>query len=708
MVNFLRKSFIILNVLILSLTLALPAQAITLLPNSYLPGDDTIGAASEGQLIPAIAAGNGNFLAVWSDQRAMAPGASFYEAETSGDIYGIRLDADGNLLEELPFVINAGQAWQEYPQVAWNGSHWLVVYEFYTVNGTGYYYEKSLEAVRVAPDGTVIDTTPIHIYNIVPINGTWAVASDGDNWVVAFQGTSASLDLMAIRISADGVVLDPPVHSLVPGTYFMRFDLRLAYANGVFLLTWSEFSNTMGIRFDQQINLLDAEPLELVPAAVVESLTSNGSQFYAVWNAQQPDWSMAATGSRISSAGVMLDGEGVNISQQNQPEANTEMGVVWDGSNWKAFWGFQGVSVARIAPDGQVLDPGGVQFAGMIPGPGAADSLGNLQIVWSTYTSYDAHTASISAGFVGSPVQIISLGAPAQLRPDVAQGSAGYMAVFRSDISGINRVMAQPLDAQGDPLTMGPVLLDTGDELYGPGAPTVAWNGSLYLVAWSDNGGIYAQRIQQDGTLVDASPFYVMVGYGAADVAAQGDIFLVTGLWTNYPEFVYPIAARVRGSDGVVLDPDGFLVGGSYTRFAAVAAVGSRWLVVWQEHASHDLPIAATAGVFVNADGSFGTSFTVYGPYTTSQYSYGPAVASNGDAAMVLQVAEISSGVEMDLAGMMVYSDGSLGTAVTLTPWEGNQYRPNVAWDGSNFIAVYQDQRNRLAIWELDQLDARC
>jgi PKD repeat protein len=708
MINLIRKSFILLNVVLFSLSLVLPVQALTVLPGSYVPGDDTVGTAAANQFTPAIANGNGNFLAVWSDQRSMGYDPTFSETETSNDIYGILLDADGNLLDTLPFVVTAAPGSQENPQVVWNGSNWLVVFESYGVHGTGQYYEKTLAAVRVSPDGNVLDSAPIILYNIVPTISMWAVASDGNNWVVAFSGTAASYDLMALRISPDGVVLDPPIHSLVPETYYLRFHLRLAYADGVFLLTWDGASDAMGIRFDQEINLLDTEPITLMAGSYLDGLTSNGSQFYAVWDAWHSDWGMSLSGSRISIEGVMLDGAGVNISQDHTPDPNLIMSVVWDGTNWKAYWSYQGVSVARIAPDGQVLDPGGVQVNSLTVGPAAASPSGGLQMLWADYdTTYDVFSAAISAGNVGGPVKIISTGAPEQLRPDVAQGNVGYMIVYRSGISGQNRIMAQPLDASGDPLTTEPVQLDTGDELYGPGAPAVAWNGSLYLVAWTDNGGIYSQRIQQDGTLVDASPIYVMVGYGAVDVAALGDIFLVTSLWTDYPEFVYPRAARVRGSDGVVLDPGGFLVGGSFTRFAAVAAVGNRWLVVWQEHSSHDSPIAATAGVFVNADGSLTTSFTVYGPYTTSQYSFGPAIASNGDTAMVLQVAEISSGVEMDLAGMMVYSDGSLGTAVTLTPWEGNQYRPNVAWDGSNFIAVYQDQRNRFAVWELDQIDAR-
>jgi hypothetical protein len=42
-----------------------------------------------------------------------------------------------------------------------------------------------------------------------------------------------------------------------------------------------------------------------------------------------------------------------------------------------------------------------------------------------------------------------------------------------------------------------------------------------------------------------------------------------------------------------------------------------------------------------------------------------------------------------------------------MTPWSGNQYRPRVAWDGSQFVAVFNDQKNRFAPLTLDQLDAR-
>ena len=58
----------------------------------------------------------------------------------------------------------------------------------------------------------------------------------------------------------------------------------------------------------------------------------------------------------------------------------------------------------------------------------------------------------------------------------------------------------------------------------------------------------------QNGTLVDAAPFFIMPGFGPVDAAALGDVFLVAGHQCGLNcETVTTFAARVRGTDGVVL-----------------------------------------------------------------------------------------------------------------------------------------------------------
>ncbi len=684
-------------------------------PAEFLPGDDTLAPTAGDQSAPAIAQGDDAALAVWSDGRALVA-VGGYEGETSRDIYGVRLDANGNVLDALPIAITAARSNQENPQVAWNGANWLVVFESYSLGGTGYYYQKSLAAVRVSPAGQVLDSQPIPIYGVAPTVGQWSLASDGNNWVVAFQGASASYDLMALRISPTGVVLDPPTHSLVPATYYVRSNLHLAYAGGVFLLTFNDAYvngtyDTKAVRFDSNLTLLDATPISLL-SVPLNGLASNASEFYIVWHQQQPNFSIAVTGSRVNPAGQKLDGDGVNISKTNQPQAYTTTAVVWDGANWKVTWGYNdAVSVARVNASGQLLDPGGVSVPGPSTGLTAATATGGVQLVWTAYnnSNNDVNTANISAGNVAGPNRTISVGAPMQLRADVATNGNGYMMVYRSLTASENRIMAQPLDANGLPVGL-PVQLESGDSLTGPGSPAVAWNGALYMAAWGNSSGIVAQRLNPDGSQIDAAPFLVMTpGFGPADLEAMGDTFLVVGLQFGFNvEIINPIAARVRGSDGAVLDPTPKIIGGSYSSKPRVAVLGGRWLVAWQQNATHDNPSASTMAVFVNPDGTSLTPFSVYS-YSTAGGNgiFDLGLASSGSVALAVQSAELSSGVETDLVARLINADGALQPAINLTPWIGNQYRPRAAWDGSQFVVVYQDQKNRLAEWSLEQLDAR-
>ncbi|MCU0223270.1 MAG: PKD domain-containing protein [Acidobacteria bacterium] len=685
------------------------------LPARWVPGDAAVSPAAADQSAPSLAAGGGMVLALWSDNRANSTGG--YEGETSRDIYAMRFDGNGAPLDAVPFAVTAARASQEFPRAAFNGTNWLVVFESYDLTGTGYYYQKSLAAVRVAPDGSVLDPVPIRILNVSPVGATWAVASDGRDWVVAMQGSATGGDLTAARISAAGVLLDPNPRILVAETYYLRGALRLAFAGGVYLMTFDEAmtgsSETSALRFDATLTPLDPAPVTLLPHPI-GMLASNGSGFYAVWTEQLPDYSVAVLGTRIDTAGHALDGTGVNISGLNAPVAYTSTSVAWDGANWKASWGAAGgTRLARISSGGQVLDPGGVAVPGPQTGPTASVGNGSLQLAWTVFaaSTNDVVTANVSSSNVAGPNRTASTGAPAQSQPDLATGSNGFMVAYRSMTSARHRILAQPLDAAGNPLTAEPTELDAGDPLSLRGAPAVAWNGSTYLVAWPGPNGVMARRVRPDGSLADAAPAIVLASsFGAVDTEALGGDFLVIGLRCGYTcQYINPVAARVRGSDGALLDPSPIGLYGTYSSSPRLTVLGGRWLAAWQDNWSHDDPGASTAGAFIDAAGAASNSFSIHGPYSTAGGNgiFTLGLASNGSVALLVQSQELTSGVENDLLGVFVRPDGTVAPYFNITPWAGNQYRPQVAWDGSRFVVVFQDQKARVTRWSLEQLDAR-
>jgi PKD repeat protein len=690
------------------------ASSIT--PSLFVPGDKTIRLASGDQVAPEIAAGGNALLAVWQDKRAL-PGnllVPSFEWETSSDIYAARIDTNGKLIDRVPIPVAQEAAVQNNPQVVWNGTNWLVLFESVDINGTGFYYQNSLEAVRISSSGVVLDPIPIKIRNVTPAGTSWTAASDGVDWVVAFQESDSNSALDLLRVTAAGGVVQGP-KVVVPSTYFLRSNLRLAYTAGVFLFTWADFSDTKALRFDSAFNVLDSMPVTLVAGHIITDLTSDGTQFYGVWT-QPVSFVDQVTGSRISTAGVVLDGggKGVVISTNNsKPDAFAPPFVAWDGVNFKITWASAGkLFLARVSAAGVVLDPGGILVPGPMSGPTASTGGGNLEVVWSVLKAneFDTLSANVSSNNVAGKNISIGVSAPAHTRNDVAMGSDGAMIAFRSDIAGSNRIMVQPLDLNGQVLTPNPIQLNAGPTNNGPGAPSVAWNGTLYLVTWGNASGIVAQRLNQDGSLVDPAPFVVMPGFGPTEVSAVGNTFLIIArqFINNNPELIVPVVSRVDGNTGTVLDPGGFSVGNSFCVSVSLTTVTDRWLAVFRSNTTHDNPVGSTYGTFVNADGTKSNTFVIYGPSSAPGNGIVEvAVASDGTNALTLQSAPLSSTVETDLVGVIVNADGTHRAAVNLTPWMGNQYSPRAVWNGTHYVVAFNDQINRFAPFTLNQLDSR-
>ena len=145
-----------------------------------LPGDELVAAAAGDQRTPVLSAGSDSILAVWQDQRS----SPMTSGQQSGfDLFAVRLDALGLPIDPLPFPITMAGGLQSTPRVAWNGSAWLVAWVGQV--STEFYYTDALLAVRVAADGTLLDSQPIVIVpDMVPhpdllVAGLLSTASGG-------------------------------------------------------------------------------------------------------------------------------------------------------------------------------------------------------------------------------------------------------------------------------------------------------------------------------------------------------------------------------------------------------------------------------------------------------------------------------------------------------------------------------------------------
>jgi hypothetical protein len=277
------------------------------------------------------------------------------------------------------------------------------------------------------------------------------------------------------------------------------------------------------------------------------------------------------------------------------------------------------ILAARVrGSDGMVLDPEGILLATYqsfqsVPMV-ASDGEGYL-VVWEDLngaTGSDLFAARITG--VDGMEAAVSVGpliaAPGdQLAPAVASGGDGYLVAWEDMRSGLHaaihvaHVGADLLPSPAD----GRVVQNGGFHKF---RPVAAASAQGFLVAWEDarNGNldIYGIRLDSAGAPLDAQPFAISNAPSEQTnltLASNGRDFLAA--WEDYrlngTADIY--AARVRGSDGAVLDPLGITVSGAahYQIFPSAASSGGDFLVAWEDYRALGGGITDVLGTRVDA-----------------------------------------------------------------------------------------------------------
>ncbi len=143
----------------------------TLAGEALDPAGLAVCTASGWQTSPQVAWGDQVYLVVWQDHR-----------NGYSDVYGARVDSDGNVLDPDGFPICAGEWWAESPSVAWDDTNFLVVWSddrdliSHDVYGT-----------RINPDGAVLDGNGFRISSGSFREIGPSVSFNGQNYLVAWE-----------------------------------------------------------------------------------------------------------------------------------------------------------------------------------------------------------------------------------------------------------------------------------------------------------------------------------------------------------------------------------------------------------------------------------------------------------------------------------------------------------------------------------------
>ena len=545
-----------------------------------------IGASSWGAAGPAVAFGNGLYLVAW--HRSLGDESGIVAARVSTD--GVVLDPDS-----IEVSSDGGFG----PAVDYDG------YDFFVVWAGESSTDCDIQGARVSVDGVLLDPISLPVVTAPEPQTDPVVAFDGENHLVVWRASHEASpdDVFAARVSRDGVALEPGGIPLATGPTYER-EHALAFGGDLYLVTWSDPNDLLGARVDRNGIVVDASPIVICDAINLQgesSVASVGNGFLAVWNDTR-----SGRSSEIRAAMVGADAAvSPEIAVSQECCYNNRPAVAFGGSSALVAWSRSSASSptvrgARLSEGLEPLDSSSIQISGSArgqSGPAVASDGARWMVLWHEPLS------PAGKGILGSLIEPDGNAGPAFSvtaqgeNAAVARGPGEYFAAWVSHegMEGLWSVRGARLADDGTVLGV-PIALSSELSSH----PTVASNGSIYLVAWEVSpelglpADLQVQRIESDGTIRQPPVDLDSSGGDVAPVlVSNGDGFLLA--WSSCSpsccwgeqectsEGSNVLAARFD-AEGALLDaiPISLDSGPREARPVSAAAGDSRYLVVWE------------------------------------------------------------------------------------------------------------------------------
>ena len=284
--------------------------------------------------------------------------------------------------------------------------------------------------------------------------------------------------------------------------------------------------------------------------------------------------------------------------------------------------------------------------------------------------------------------------ASAGLDPDVAFDGTNFLVVF----SDFQRIRAVRADADGHLLDTA--WLDLGEDNMFQFEPAVAFGGGHYLVTWWQDDGsaltVRSRLINPDGTVVGTGSVTVSAEQAIDDaVAWNGQSFLVS--WTGFGDPAGIRVAEVDATGAVVAGSQRSLSNtGSFVGHPRIGTGTNVDLVAWEDgNATGDF----TNRMFAARLGRDGTVLDAAGVRLSANDSDETQVklASAGDSFLIAwrRAAELST-----IQGTVLGDDGVLRAEdFPISRSTGQTSLPAVIFDGARYLVAWEDERDVPAIF---------
>jgi MYXO-CTERM domain-containing protein len=251
--------------------------------------------------------------------------------------------------------------------------------------------------------------------------------------------------------------------------------------------------------------------LDGVPIAITTTLhegpwaAGGTSEYLVAWTDSGADGgSSVARATRVALDGTVVDQGGITLGSTSGygvgivHAPSSGFTVSWEASTYNDY-------VATIdETTGAVSPAGGYELPGHAVGTGRPVLASNGSSVLVAWEGVDTQAALLGAGDAPAGTPVLLGDAPATDLPvALACSSTGCLAAW-SDSSA---AWAQPTGLDGTPAGSRVQVTYFGNytNFQSQTPVSVVWTGSMYAVTWNVNA-LFAVRVKQDGTVVDAAP----------------------------------------------------------------------------------------------------------------------------------------------------------------------------------------------------------
>jgi hypothetical protein len=556
---------------------------------------------------------------------------------------------------------------QTGPAVAFNGSVYLVVW---TDNRN--LLDNDIYGARLDINGILLDPAGIFICNAPGNQKNPAIASNGDIFVVVWEDErnieQTGMDIYGTRVKGDGAIMDP-AGFVISEEIDLQEVPKVASADDNFFVLWSDHrtgtnNDIYGTFVTSGGSISHAEGLAICTQASWQGypdICADDTRYLVVW-ADQRGFSKDIYGIFLKTDGTISHTNGLGLvtmfNNQNYPA------VTWGGTQFFLAWEEDQLAAktkiygSRLSATGGLLDPGGISIGSSTSlycqEPDVAYDGNNFIITYSRGIYEDVNDYDVIANRINAEGQmldpdglVIAGGADIQKAPAILFDGENYLLAWEDNLKENYQINAVYVDASGigSPAEGIEVSKGYNDQLFGD----VAFDGTNYMAVWCDsrnekNMNIFAARINDQGLVLDQQAIEVTSG----DIDCNDPSIAFNG--TSY------LAVWEKGSDifgarlsvaGVVLDPGGFVIcQDDYFQYRpAVASDGQNWMVIWEDSRNSSLE------------------------------------------------------KESDIYGALITPDGTVlqPQSLPILVYQLDQINPDITFDSTNYIAVWQDYRAGIA-----------